>query len=802
MRFVQDQRCITLIERTQVDDYSLGGGGAWDMRRSLINDERTAAASLGRFSVPVRPLSCKKRAAVRKISITSADSGYSLCSTDSEDQVLVLHEGLDRCAALLQDILQSDVRENPMKSQRATFPAANHVKPSAKAKKSFARKPAAASHVLREKGFVRKSAPPAACVARAPSQAPPTMSSDHVQTQMQLLNRATSHYYGASRVGASCPVVTRLPPSAGPESAVLFNCRLPTSTPTLSPQHPSNCQDAGYGVQCQSLPHGGAAHFPFPGAPSSAAAPVPPAMCAAQAPGHPVHAPSQPDLCKTPLDPELLQHVAAHLAQLQHAETSGWRGEALLEPERPAPAAETDETSSDEDETFTAARDIGCQTSPEKAERKIQTVKYLLGEIKALVSDQDDGEALRLISELERSVSLLHAPAGANANVHAEIALALQPLRSENAQLRRRLRILNQQLRDCERNTRSDEHQREVAALQAMNATLQEELADSQSSGESLRLTNQELREENQKLSQIIQEKEQRHAAASAALKTEAEDAAGKMRSAQLKLESAEKENQILGITLRQRDAEVGRLRELTRTLQSGMAKLLCDLGKDAARSSPATALTQAALTSHQKQLSGDAYPAGASIISYLNRLEAGVAHCDSAATSDPGDSEGNYGMAESASASAPPPLGLLAGARSQSCSVLGDEFHPEETTYLPLTSSPHRGGASAPAREMCTPPKICANEPGAGNRPPRTCTAASDQPRGDHDAPASRSFPPPLLQHLRHLRPAGPESCDWSVASFSTFTSRDERDFRSGLAALDANIAKLQRTLQSSARK
>lgn len=32
----------------------------------------------------------------------------------------------------------------------------------------------------------------------------------------------------------------------------------------------------------------------------------------------------------------------------------------------------------------------------------------------------------------------------------------------------------------------------------------------------------------------------------------------------QYKLEATEKENQILGITLRQRDAEVNRLRELT----------------------------------------------------------------------------------------------------------------------------------------------------------------------------------------------------------------------------------------------
>lgn len=42
----------------------------------------------------------------------------------------------------------------------------------------------------------------------------------------------------------------------------------------------------------------------------------------------------------------------------------------------------------------------------------------------------------------------------------------------------------------------------------------------------------------------------------------------------------------------------------------------------------------------------------------------------------------------------------------------------------------------------------------------------------------------------------------EWSASSFSTFTSRDEEDFKNGLAALDANIARLQRTLQNSIMK
>lgn len=47
-----------------------------------------------------------------------------------------------------------------------------------------------------------------------------------------------------------------------------------------------------------------------------------------------------------------------------------------------------------------------------------------------------DSEAVRLLSEVEQSISLLPTMVGST-NIQAELALALQPLRSENVQLRR-----------------------------------------------------------------------------------------------------------------------------------------------------------------------------------------------------------------------------------------------------------------------------------------------------------------------------------------------------------------------------
>ncbi|XP_053553179.1 coiled-coil domain-containing protein 14-like, partial [Bombina bombina] len=192
----------------------------------------------------------------------------------------------------------------------------------------------------------------------------------------------------------------------------------------------------------------------------------------------------------------------------------------------------------------------------------------------------NDGEALRLITELEHSVSLLPAVVGST-NVHAEIALALQPLRSENAQLRRRLRILNQQLRDRERAEkalRSDDQDLELTSLQSMNETLQHQLEESHRGLESLQSKNEELlkiidsqKEENRKFARRIQEKEQellqihqQNEIAATKAKLDIDETLGKIKSVEFKLEASEKENQILGITFRQRDAEVSRLRDLT----------------------------------------------------------------------------------------------------------------------------------------------------------------------------------------------------------------------------------------------
>lgn len=88
--------------------------------------------------------------------------------------------------------------------------------------------------------------------------------------------------------------------------------------------------------------------------------------------------------------------------------------------------------------------------------------------------------------------------------------------------------------------------------------------------------------------------------------------------------------------------------------------------------------------------------------------------------------------------------------------------------------------------------------------------TDKPDQPQPGTYPRASMPFPTGISQKTGSK--AADFSCisfedfsgrsDWSTSSFSTFTSRDEEDFKNSLAALDANIARLQRTLQSNIRK
>ncbi|XP_055982463.1 coiled-coil domain-containing protein 14 [Sorex fumeus] len=477
-------------------------------------------------------------------------------------------------------------------------------------------------------------------------------------------------------------------------------------------------------------------------------------------------------------------------------------------------------------------KDLQKAKNVNQCAEEIRTVKYLLGELKALGVEHGDTEIQRLITELEACMSLLPAMHENKSSIQVEIALAVQPLRSENARLRRQLRILNQQLKEQEETQKASgslDSNLELFSLQSLNNSLQNQLEESLKSQELLQNKNEELlkvienqKDENRKISGLFKEKDhmllenkQQFDIEMTRMKIELEEALVNTKSSQFKLEAMEKENQILGITLRQRDAEVTRLRELTRTLQSSMAKLLADLSTDHTRCKPGNNLTKSLLDIYDKQLQHDPVPPHTSVMSYLTRLEAGTLRPPA-----PGEVPGPPFAAVLAEALASPPSstgsGSAGGLSPQGlaslpsperpedvAAVLGAQCPVDSTVYVPFARSTPRRSLAARASPQ---PRA---RPDSGGRGEGTGVDAAGQQAGPcrEDKKLLRAIREALGQVPGAPERSGGRSdasgfasdvrSDWSVSSFSTFTSRDERDFRAGLAALDASIARLQQSLQ-----
>uniref|UniRef100_UPI00398F380D coiled-coil domain-containing protein 14 isoform X2 n=1 Tax=Pristiophorus japonicus TaxID=55135 RepID=UPI00398F380D len=762
--------------------------------------------------------------------------------------------------------------------------------------------------------------------------------SDHVQTQMGFIN---GHAPVNDPNGiAARPYYTIL--DSGSQAAPTFNCRLPTSTPTMSPKNvvhplviPSTMPSDLYN---QPVPHGGLNFLPAYSASATIAPPIQPVVTFAPSaipPTVTAHTLAHlvcdsggshslinqgPQQLK---EQELLKCIQYHITQMQQQgeepQQVAWKAQVQSQGTDRSDTEHSDGTTSEEDDITlvdtTPVRDTSCQTSfdkhtrpkkqsPDKTAKKVKTIRYLLSELKALIADQDDSEVLRLIMELEDSISLLPTVIGST-NVQAEIAMSLQPLRSENAQLRRRLRIVNQQLRERERaekDSRSVDCNFEAISLQSMNTTLQAQLQESVKGLESLQNKNEELlnvidkqREENKQLLRLMQGKEQdlfqsrqQCEMDTTRVKMEVGEALTKMRNIQLKLEASEKENQILEITLRQRDAEVSRLRELTRTLQGSMARLLSDLRIDCVKAKHTSRLTRNLLQEYEKQPKDDS--SLSSVTAYLKNLDTNSEHDIQALSLSCKIPESEpltipvQPYLTSAATRTYQNNGLPAKSSPSSFSRYNAQFgdhitkghedtNLDETTYIPLVGNATKQENEPSERRNCIPvqsntgskklyydngsscnglavmpcnldgfekPEEVVPEEIPITHKLKEKTAARDyssrmgvEAAKDNqiqsrplditsvDFPDNRTGLPKFnldlctsLPHQRNRpqlykdRVSAVDSSfssidyksiksDWSMSSVSSFNSRDEQDFRNSLAALDANIARLQKSLQ-----
>ncbi|XP_010283425.1 PREDICTED: coiled-coil domain-containing protein 14 [Phaethon lepturus] len=850
--------------------------------------------SSGRLTGAAKLTNGRKQFGLRKGCHSDVESGYSLYSTDSDDQVDTIHNGLDRCAALLKNILQNE----------ATGRDTIHKQAGKTTSIKITSKPLLTKGNTSTKKGLKKNLTPA-----------------HVRKEIECQN-ATSLSY-------------QLPTSTSALS--LQHSANPLSTQSDVPVHSGNecVPEMGRPVVCPVV-----SAVPTTAAQIQSAATFPSVIpCIASGASSnstmPTLIPSSSGRETTPnheqqiKEVDLMRCIRAHLALLQSHEMMNSRTE---QKHHPCPAKHNASSNKEEDTSEEHSEDMVSEEDElnvldiapvrdasfvkkvlkprregqEETAHKVKTVKYLLGELRALITDQDDLEMLRLMSEIEDGISVLPAVAGST-NVQAEIALALQPLRNENAQLRRRLRILNQQLGERERSEKMSGQScnYELVSLQSLNMMLQSQLKESLKGLESLQAKNEELlkiiesqKEENKHLAKDIQDKEeellenkQHYDIHSTKLKIEVEEALANVKSLQFKLEASEKENKILGITLRQRDAEVNRLRELTRTLQGSMAKLLSDLTVDNIRPKPEKGLSKSLLEDHEKQMQPDPFPGNTSVMTYLKKLEMDHILTDAELqfSNKSGElevqnlayekfaAEGDKINSTFSEEGTTAPRILLTSPKqdaetvSDSGTLLDDQNKLDETVYIPLTSSAskkqqpisERSGVLPQSRGACKKldyycelsnsvqqnGRKIAKDPtvldklSAGYSVKKTMENTLEvtgdkvklegekvqvRPKGTPSG-AAKDFtdkPDQLQPGTYHQVPMlfqkdiaqkkGNEIADfssilfddmsgksvWSASSFSTFTSRDEEDFKNSLAALDANIARLQRTLQNSIMK
>ncbi|KAL7826001.1 hypothetical protein SRHO_G00337390 [Serrasalmus rhombeus] len=867
------------------------------------------------------------------------EPAYSLYSTDSEDQVTTIHKGLDRCAALLSGMLQAEKTESKSKPQ---VPKTVSSKLKSKGvhgkldteRKRLGKKSSSVSHITKRPAVVQKTILSSQTYPGL-RQRPLAVDVVHgLDVKPRALTPATqSEHIQPHSLPSLCPVSggSNSLPSTGLQPSTVFNCRLTTSTPVLSPQRLTSAQSQ---VQSHRETDGEMHYFPQQwdiatkgqsqqhGALNTAGPPTQYTALLSVAPAvqqHPpastvstVHQASIRPMAKgelrvtspllsaphvlsvgqsSPLQsqngsqycpsPTVAAHTPTQVPITSHPQT--YPQPVLVHSshqEQSTGAGESSEESggctSEEDELAgvdtTPVRDTSCQTSmnkhavqssPEKTTRKVMTVKYLLGELKTLVANQDS-EAVRLISEVEQSISLLPAMVGST-NVQAELALALQPLRSENVQLRRRLRILNQQLMErerAERQARSVDCNLELATLQSLNITLQTQLNDSHRELGNLQQENQRLQQALEDKERDLQQTKEQCELETSRIRLDVSEALAEMRNCKAELEDSERENIALTQNLQQEAAEIIRLQEIIRTLQKRPTReIACQLTQTEV-SNPPSQLTKSVLDLYENQQKETAVtdPVSDSIKTYLQTLE-DTGHGSSPQKSHPQSSshcqwrgrEQRYRACDTKAIS-PKRLAVPRPAQDTSAGGGTQEAVRSESgiAFVPLKET-LKAHPAAKLTQTCS--RIQANEGnqldevnehpglkyldlafeklGIVNGPLAQDLETLDDNRGKdflshadgvgsqlkRSSEGTVNFAEQSQNARRCLKMGEASTCtgrpsvfestvsscdikslasDWSLNSWSTFNTRDEQDFRNGLAALDASIESLQRTLKA----
>ncbi|ESP00843.1 hypothetical protein LOTGIDRAFT_173034 [Lottia gigantea] len=222
----------------------------------------------------------------------------------------------------------------------------------------------------------------------------------------------------------------------------------------------------------------------------------------------------------------------------------------------------------------------------------VKKLRWLLAELLEVCDIDGDPDMCQLAQDLSNTLESI-PQLKLTFNLQTEIELALQPLRTENSQLRRRLRIVNQQLKERERLEKeastSSGVNFQVLQLQANNSSLQRQLKEEKEEQMKLSKQIEELEREKDKYKQERQtlllalgEKDtdrlklrQESSQENQKLRQDLALAQTRTEGSSLKLEASDRENHILKISLKQRDSEIERLQEVVHTLKDGVNEVL-----------------------------------------------------------------------------------------------------------------------------------------------------------------------------------------------------------------------------------
>ncbi|XP_056010334.1 uncharacterized protein LOC130051762 isoform X2 [Ostrea edulis] len=240
--------------------------------------------------------------------------------------------------------------------------------------------------------------------------------------------------------------------------------------------------------------------------------------------------------------------------------------------------------------TSSVKSDVPNPWSGVKAKAGMKKLRYCLNELKECGKINKDKEIKRLVKEVEDTLEII-PQLKSTFSLQAEIDLAIQPLRSENAQLRRRLRLLNKQSRVTSQPTkemaRTDDSQLQTktAALQKKLVSEKEEKVKLAAEMKDMHTQMQKMKVERSRLIASVSEKEtdelmirQECLSDAHQFRTDLDRLQRQIKGARIQYEALERENHILQVTLQQKDDEIKDQKNRIEAIKDAVGQVLQEL--------------------------------------------------------------------------------------------------------------------------------------------------------------------------------------------------------------------------------